>query len=581
MRKILFIFVCGIILTSFVQSQDIDYSNNLMKRFYAASQKANDKNAKTSDHLWVTPMLHEATLNWNKLTDDAKSLFIKFKTRPTFTGTELTASNGAFKFHYTINGPSGESVDPTDNNSNGIPDYVDNMAAKFTEVYTLYHTTTGLTVPPPDGTNGGDAKYDIYISGDEAGAGVYGYVAPETTIGDNPNSTSITEIDASTSFMVMRNNYDGLGNETGLSVTCAHEYIHATQFGYTETMDSWWMEACATWSEDFAFPGYDDNLQYLMDIFGKPDVALNYENDEGPEYNDHWYASWIFAKYLTEHTNSAIIKNTYERCINDYAIDAINNELIANHSTDLEALFSNFLIANVVMSSNSSFSPYTYSRASVYENYITNNGDFKFEDEITYNGTNLTWNHEANGNGRLMRLSADYFNIAPSEDFSVTLDYDTSEGEIDMLLLMVNTTSNSLDLITSHYSNDLLYIDANNTANYDHIILIVGRFETDCDDTNSVNYTLEFDEPLSIKFVKKDYCSIYPSITKDYINIKSNESVDITNIQVYDVHGLVVYTGNNPQLPTKINVSDFAKGLYFIEGKSNDKTVFSKKIIKQ
>lgn len=195
------IFFC---LSFSIFAQNTELSNKLIEQYRNGQLKATTKSASIHNHLWLTPILNEVVRNWNDLTEEAKSVFSKFEEgRPTFTGTELTSESGNFLFHYTTDGGAGESVDPKDDDANGIPDFIDNMMAKFNAMYTLYHTTTHLTVPPSDGTNGGNAKYDIYVSGDIAGEGTYGYVSPEDSIGDNSNSSTLTEVNAYASYMVI------------------------------------------------------------------------------------------------------------------------------------------------------------------------------------------------------------------------------------------------------------------------------------------------------------------------------------------------------------------------------------------
>lgn len=88
------------------------------------------------------------------------------------------------------------------------------------------------TAPPPDGTNGGDLKYDVYIY--KLASKILGAVRAESDIGNNPNSTA-TEVHAATSYMELKNNYDGFYQHTEveyIQVTAAHEFFHSIQNGY-------------------------------------------------------------------------------------------------------------------------------------------------------------------------------------------------------------------------------------------------------------------------------------------------------------------------------------------------------------
>ena len=308
-----------------------------------------------------------ALTNWDRLTPEAKQFFNGYRNRPTIANEQLL-NLGNFRFHYTTtSGDPDIDVDATDNDSNGVPDYIDNMADIFVNmIFDDDHTTMGLSVPPPDGTTGGNALYDVYVSAAEAGSGVYGFVAAETQIGDNPNSTGLTETDAMTSYMVMRSNYSGFsgGTDTCISVTAAHEYFHAIQNGYNSEMGIWLMEMTAPWAEDYNFSGYDDNFQYLMGVFGTPDIAMNLNDNDDPDgLGGHWYATWIFWKYVTEQTDDNITKSVFERTVTNDDIDAIDNELTTNWSSDFSTMFEQFLISNIIMDSATAYDPYIYWRA--------------------------------------------------------------------------------------------------------------------------------------------------------------------------------------------------------------------------
>lgn len=561
-------------------AQNYELSNRLIHKFETSKQKALTKSATISDHLWLTPLIAEANRNWDNLTKEAQEYFKDYRNRPTFTGTKETATIKNFFFHYTTDGPDGESVDPADvNPSNGIPDYVDNMMSKFSDIYDLYHTTTWLTVPPADGTNGGNGLYDIYISGDAAGDGVYGWVMAETEIGDNPNSTNLTEVDANSSFMVMRNNYSGFGTgdeNVSMSVTSAHEYMHAVQNGYTGYMDSWFAEVGATWAEEFAYPGYDDNFQYLMGIFGKPDVALNLEDGEAPEHDGHWYSSFLFAQYMTEQTNNSIMKNIYERCINDYAVDAIDAELSEKWNSSLDEIFFQFIIANVLMTDEAEFSPYTYNRAADYMTHIDNNGGFKYENQANpflYTGTNLTWNSKTNGNDRLMRLSADYFMFESNANFKITFSPVDPNGEVFLAILKASTSAVKIDVMNESGS-----VNVTDNESWDYIVPIVIRGDKDVENTDAYDYNLLITaaDPASISNNVISDINIYPNPASDFVLVSSNNT-DVESYEIVDITGKVVIP--NGLINSKINVSSLDKGLYFINIFANSNVVKTEKLI--
>ncbi|SVE00761.1 uncharacterized protein METZ01_LOCUS453615, partial [marine metagenome] len=240
---------------------------------------------------------------------------------------------GIFKFHYTLSGEDAVAN----------LQYAQDMANIFVDVYNKQNGSDqmGFTRPPDDGfyssipdENGGDDQYDVYIYNLEAG--IYGWVASEYT-GDNPYSISTTELFAATSFMAMRNNYTDFGPQTeieSIKVTAAHEYFHAVQNGYNYYSAAWLMEATAAWIEDEIYDDVNDNYQYLGNWFKEPHIALNYNHhdDDGSaidyggnigiqENESHWYGSWIFFRYISEHmvpsngNGYETIRNIFEKDI--------------------------------------------------------------------------------------------------------------------------------------------------------------------------------------------------------------------------------------------------------------------------
>ena len=150
---------------------------------------------------------------------------------------DQTYDTGIFRFHYTTEGNHG--VDETDNNSNSLPDYIDIMSETFVHVYDKQINEIGYVRPPGDGwlpsnyDDGGSNHYDVYIR--RLSSSYYGYVQSEYTAqntGNNEFSPNVNEQNAFTSYMAMRNNYNGFPNSEieNIQVTAAHEFFHGIQY---------------------------------------------------------------------------------------------------------------------------------------------------------------------------------------------------------------------------------------------------------------------------------------------------------------------------------------------------------------
>jgi len=280
---------------------------------------------------------------------------------------------GLFRFHYTIQGE--DAVDDTDEDINGIPDYVQTMASVFNEVADIEIGLYGYTRPPSDEwyeDNGGNGLFDIYIK--QLGNDLYGYTQWESLAnnlsGDNEFS-QIQEKNASTSYLVMRNNYDDFpySELESIQVTAAHEFFHAIQFGYDAWEATWLLEATATWMEDEFYDDINDNYQYLKEWFAAPQFALNY--DSGP----HWYGSWIFFRYLSEHIGgSSTIQKIFDKSIqndsqlHDSSIQSIDSALRELGSSFKKALKS-MIIANSILSADPIVGIYSYEEADNYRGF--------------------------------------------------------------------------------------------------------------------------------------------------------------------------------------------------------------------
>jgi len=583
MKKFVLISALVMFAAMNLVAQDINYSNNFIKNYGIAKSNAQKANATIHDGLWLTQFVLEAKKNWKKLTPEAKALFptLNGKTgRPTLPSEQIFYSQ-YFDIHYTLTGAW--AVNPADNNTNGDPDYVEDMAAVFDAVY-LKDSLNGFAMPPRDAGAGGSDFYDVYIGGPDISSGTYGFVSPEDSLGNNPDSP-LTETNSWTSWMCMNYDYSWAshGVDTSIAVTAAHEFMHAIQMGYNQEMNSWFKESSATWAEDFHFPGYDDNLQYLGSIFSTPDASLtldNWDDDLSTSpFNDHWYGTWIFTKYMTEQTNDGIIKEIFERCISDIAFDAIDAELTQSWSTDFYEIFGNWLVANYFMTDDTDYDPYTYTRATVYDNTIQGLGGLFIEGDLIYTGSPTDWVSDVDGNERLMRLSADYCDIISSINFSLTLTPDNTSADMDLILVKENTSSSTIDVVYGTVVGTDYVVNVTDASSFDSFEAIVVRYDETAGDTLSEQYTLTIGAPTGINENINSEISIYPNPAKTSINIAS--AGILSNVIVLnDLLGNEIYRSNASKNSNQINidVQNVPDGLYFLSIFNGNDRVITKKI---
>jgi hypothetical protein len=342
------------------------------------------------EHRHLTPHLHEIALYGHTLPDDVKDqlkeLGFNFSGKlVTFERPDLEYHYDSpfFRFHYDLTGT--HAVDSTDNNVNGISDYIDDMAEVFTHVYDREINNMNYNRPPGDGwlpqnyDNGGSSHYDIYIT--SLGNFTYGLTYPEyyaQNTGDNEYSDE-HEIQAQTSYIKMNSNYNGIVNSfnnkpygpktelEAIKVTAAHEFFHAVQYGYDGWEEHWLLEATATWMEEMIYDDINDCYDYMLNWFSSPQTSLDASGS-------HWYGSYIFFKYIEEHLGGPeTIRFIIEKGVEtnsengDYSHLAISDGLEPVGSSFQDAL-NKMAIANRVMSSNpgAGAEMYSYEEAEEY-----------------------------------------------------------------------------------------------------------------------------------------------------------------------------------------------------------------------
>ncbi|MCF8321316.1 MAG: T9SS type A sorting domain-containing protein [Flavobacterium sp.] len=576
-------------------SQDTELSNSLMNQMNEVTNQTNKSVGlnKPITRNCITSILLEAKKNWDKLTPQAISLFSPYIARPVITNEQIGCSTN-FCFHYTLSGA--DAVPSVDTNSNGFPDYVDQMASVFENVWTQYQTRS-YTMPPLDGTAGGSNKYDVYII--NLGSGRYGSVTPDILIGNNPQSSSLTEVDAYTSFMKMNNNYSWatpITTDNAIKVTAAHEFFHAVQLGTSSSNTNFIMEATAAWSEDEIYPGIDDNFQYLRDIFSTPDIALNYNSSSfdgnGATYNGHWYGAWIFFRYLSEKTNPDIIRQIYNNTINLYEIPAINDVLTSNYSSNFNTILKNYLTSIDVLSSTATYAPYTYNRATAYKNYLTNctgcYGGVYYEKAFNFSGSQLlhssittTSTTSTFGNGRLMRLGADYFDITTNQNFKVRCLPTLAGSPIQTILLKYNLTTGIVSKVEGQLIGGYIETSVGDFQNYNAYTLIVYRPDYVANNQNNLNseqYVFDITQNILLNdSFNEDNIVLFPSPCNSEFFIQGKS---FNNYQLINSLGQIVKNSKlDENLETqKISVLDLSEGIYYLKlsglnGVSNKKIV--------
>jgi hypothetical protein len=241
------------------------------------------------------------------LVSDVKKYFDQFTPaqqkimQPMFTRLELSNSlvtpSGYFRIHYDTSGVNKPGYD------------LNLLAAALDSTYNFEIVKLGYPVPPSDGTEGGDDKYDIYI----INLPYYGVTNPETSTG------SIT----STSYIHIDNDFAGSIFATqgieAARATVAHEFHHAIQIGsYRDSpqgSDQFYYELTATAFEEFVFDEANDYYAYMHTYFSNP--ARTFGRFSG---GNDGYDLAIWNIFLQKKYGFNVLKRTWDFMVDQRAL---------------------------------------------------------------------------------------------------------------------------------------------------------------------------------------------------------------------------------------------------------------------
>ena len=283
-----------------------------------------------------TPALVAAHSARESLSPAYRQSLAKALARPSLSEVHVTPS-GRFRIHYDRTGQRG--VDPADSDANGVPDYVDVVAAVADSVWRVEIDFLGYDPPPSDQGLGGGNEYDLYIV-DLGRLRNYGFTTPE---GTGRAIHSYIELDNDYADLI----YTQTRGLDALRVTMAHEFFHAIQFGYYPGGDGiWWQEASSTWMEEVAYPEMDDYLQYVAAFLRHPERAL--DSDTGASTDYHKYGASLFAHFLDQRFARGLIRSIWEelRARSSAQMEHFDRAIRRETDANLAAAMSEFAVWN-------------------------------------------------------------------------------------------------------------------------------------------------------------------------------------------------------------------------------------------
>jgi hypothetical protein len=270
----------------------------------------------------LTPLLKELAAELPRLHGAARRRAVRLLARPT-DGSADPEENGwgvpealrspLCTTYYCVHWVTlGRDAPPlADGNANGVPDWVETVAAVAENVHAVENGQLGWRTPKSDGgRGGGTGKTDIYLS-DIGGSGIYGYTATDT---QSIRSRSVA------SYVVVDNDFVRAqfprysSPRTPLEVTLAHEYNHVLQFTYDAFEDTWMFESTAVWMEGKVYPAALDYRQYLpgwVHLSGQPITTFNGRNPNDRR-NVKVYGSAVWNKWLDARYGQEVVRGAWE-----------------------------------------------------------------------------------------------------------------------------------------------------------------------------------------------------------------------------------------------------------------------------
>jgi hypothetical protein len=273
---------------------------------------------------------------------------------------QITSKSGLFVIHFDTEGT--HSVNLTDKDKNGIPDYVDSVSFYADYVYSKQITEMGFISPICDSLHGGTDAFDIYLfelgdgetnpdsSSSEGWGGIYGYTVGESVILPVKKFTRLT------SYIVMDNDYSTTDSIrypgsnpkqayktfgiNGAKITLAHEFHHAVQFRYgiDDQYANGFSEMSSVMMETVLFPEFKDYMQYVRSLFKQPELF----NFAIPS-SDNGYRFCIFPMMIEQKYGMQVIRQIWEIMGGgSFTYKAIDSALILNN-TSLDQVWMEFL----------------------------------------------------------------------------------------------------------------------------------------------------------------------------------------------------------------------------------------------
>jgi hypothetical protein len=253
----------------------------------------------------------------------------------------LDSAGGFFRVHFTRAGR--HAVPGTDQDSDGVPDYVTTVARDYEDVLGFYREL-GYRDPRRDaevpGDNGGDDRFDVYL-------------LDFPTTADGAFRAESCAANGCSGYMLLENDFVGrnyASREQGIRLVSSHEFFHAIQHAYQRESSAVLSEATAVWASEAFDPSLRDLEAQASGYLDRAERSLG--QDTGGPVDPFSYGSALFFQHLDESVGRVVMRELWESLAADggdaeawpLALDRLLRE---QHATSLAEVFAMFSVWNL------------------------------------------------------------------------------------------------------------------------------------------------------------------------------------------------------------------------------------------
>lgn len=258
------------------------------------------------------------------------------------------------RVHYAQSGA--DAPPAADENQNGVPDYVELIAAAGERSWRVLIEELAWPPPAPDADLGGDLRTDIYVR--DLGGAYLGWSARDNrSCGDNPRTPQRERV-ACSAFLSIHNHLrrPGLDSSDLIQLSVAHEFMHIVQHGIDSAEPADWMwEAWAVWAEEQVFDEINAYLHFLPPLFAAPESS----------FESYPYAAAVLPLWLGEQFGPALARDVWLAAIEADGVQALDAAL-RRRQLSLRRVLLDYGVALAVRAPCPALAPYCWQEGEAF-----------------------------------------------------------------------------------------------------------------------------------------------------------------------------------------------------------------------